>query len=161
MRIFRKTLFDCLRFLGLHRLLRRNEVYAICLHRVSDDSAPGYPPMKTEMFSKLMEYVNQNFEVISLKEINDVKPKSSSKKKLLITFDDGYLDFKTNALPILNKYNFPVTVNLITDVLKNGDSHWTQKLSSIIENIEQQALQKYLKEQYDFEIKNTHSRSTF
>lgn len=157
MRIFRKTLFDCLRFLGLHRLLRRNEVYAICLHRVSDDFAPGYPPMKTEMFSKLMEYVNQNFEVISLKEINDVKPKSSSKKKLLITFDDGYLDFKTNALPILNKYNFPVTVNLITDVLKNGDSHWTQKLSSIVENIEQQALQKYLKEQYDFEIKNTHS----
>lgn len=157
MRIFRKTLFDFLRFIGLHRVLRRNDVYAICLHRVSDDFAPGYPPMKTEMFSKLMEYVNQNFEVISLNEINNVKPKSSKKKKLLITFDDGYLDFKTNALPILNKYNFPVTVNLITDVLKNGDSHWTQKLSSIVENIEQKALLRYLKEEYDVEIKNTHS----
>ena len=157
MRIFRKKLFDCLRFIGLHRILVNNDVYAICLHRVSDDFAPGYPPMKTEMFSKLMEYINQNFEVISLSEINNLTPKPSRRKKLFITFDDGYLDFKTNALPIINKYNFPVTVNLITDVLKNGDAHWTQKLSSIVENIEQKAILKYLKKEYDLEIRNSHS----
>lgn len=38
------------------------------------------------------------------------------KKAVALTFDDAYLDFKINALPILEKYNVPVTVFVPTDL---------------------------------------------
>ncbi len=39
------------------------------------------------------------------------------KNAVALTFDDAYLDFKTNALPILEKYNVPATVFVPTALL--------------------------------------------
>lgn len=39
------------------------------------------------------------------------------KKKLVITFDDGYQDFVTNALPILHEHRATATVFLVTGML--------------------------------------------
>jgi len=159
MQIFRKTIFNFLLRSGIYKLfLKKNEFYILCLHRISNEFSPGYPPMKIDMFSQIMDYINSNFEVISFNQLDEINSTYSTKtKKLIITFDDGYLDFKTNALPILNKYNFPVTVNLITDVLDNGEAHWTQKLSSIVEKVETKLLIEYFKDEYQFKIINSNS----
>ena len=46
---------------------------------------------------------------------------------IVITFDDGYLDNYTTAYPILQKYQFPATIYVITDSVKR-DNHmkWPQ-----------------------------------
>jgi peptidoglycan/xylan/chitin deacetylase (PgdA/CDA1 family) len=41
--------------------------------------------------------------------------KSIPKKSVAITFDDGYADFETAALPLLEKYNVPVTLFIVGD----------------------------------------------
>lgn len=58
--------------------------------------------------------------------------KSGSTDKLIaLTFDDGYENFYTNALPVLKRYKFTATVYAVTDLLgkhnawdtKTGISH--------------------------------------
>lgn len=51
------------------------------------------------------------------------------KNAVALTFDDAYLDFKTNALPILEKYNVPATVFVPTGMpspnpLRSGLMSW-------------------------------------
>ena len=56
-------------------------------------------------------------------------------KYLVLTFDDGYQDFYTEAFPVLQSYNYPATVFLPTGLINNrkglkGKSHlnWNQIL---------------------------------
>lgn len=41
-------------------------------------------------------------------------------RELLITFDDGDSSFETKAIPILEKYRFPVTMFIISDKIQTG-----------------------------------------
>lgn len=47
------------------------------------------------------------------------------RKKVVLTFDDGYQDFVTNALPILLDCGTPATVFLVTDML-GGRASWRE-----------------------------------
>ena len=51
----------------------------------------------------------------------------------MITFDDGFSDFKEFALPILIKHNVPVSLHVVTKVAETGETFWTQKLNKIVE----------------------------
>ncbi|MFA5147171.1 MAG: polysaccharide deacetylase family protein [Candidatus Omnitrophota bacterium] len=45
--------------------------------------------------------------------------KTMPPRAVVITFDDGYRDNYTNAFPVLKKYNFPATVFLTADFLRD------------------------------------------
>ena len=58
-----------------------------------------------EIFENQIKYLANNFNIIDPFELMDIeKLKSTKEKKVLITFDDGYMDNLENALPILKKY---------------------------------------------------------
>ncbi|WP_299122853.1 polysaccharide deacetylase family protein [uncultured Winogradskyella sp.] len=64
-------------------------------------------------FEKFCEYlVKNNFETTFLDKWyeNKSKPNSNSKKQVVITFDDGYLDNWVYAYPILKKYDLKGTI---------------------------------------------------
>lgn len=42
-------------------------------------------------------------------------------KYVVLSFDDGRKNFFTNALPILQKYKLPATLNIISDFMEKGD----------------------------------------
>ncbi len=70
-----------------------------------------------------MEYLhNEKYEVISLSEVQGVVNSSAGSrgKKIVITFDDGFADFESDAFPVLSKYGFTATVFLPTAYI--GDS---------------------------------------
>jgi peptidoglycan/xylan/chitin deacetylase (PgdA/CDA1 family) len=52
-------------------------------------------------------------------------------KAVILTFDDGYLDFYNNAFPILSKYSFSAYNFIVTDFV-NRINVWDQKLSEEI-----------------------------
>jgi peptidoglycan/xylan/chitin deacetylase (PgdA/CDA1 family) len=50
-------------------------------------------------------------------------------RAILITFDDGYLDFLTYAWPLLKRYGFTATVFLVAGEI-GGKNHWDHRLDS-------------------------------
>jgi peptidoglycan/xylan/chitin deacetylase (PgdA/CDA1 family) len=67
-----------------------------------------------------MKYLyNLGYNTITLDEVVNCFKSNEKllKKKIAITFDDGYLDNYTNALPILQEYNFSATIFVISNFL--------------------------------------------
>lgn len=102
-----------------------------CLHRISDEYSPAYPPIPVKVFDRICSFINRNYFVIPLDELENNF--YSKKKRAIVTFDDAYLDFYENALPLLIKYKIPAVQHVITNCAQTGDSFWTQKLNKIIE----------------------------
>lgn len=64
-------------------------------------------------FEKQIKYFQKKFTILPIEEIIKKKTKS---KTIGLTFDDGYLNNLTNALPILESLNAPATVFVTTQM---------------------------------------------
>jgi peptidoglycan/xylan/chitin deacetylase (PgdA/CDA1 family) len=65
-----------------------------------------------EQFEKQLMYFKKHFEIVSVSALCEMKLKSINLKKhtIALTFDDGYLNNISNALPLLKKYQVPATL---------------------------------------------------
>lgn len=117
-------------------------------HSISNEKEKGHPYFwintSPKRFKEHMKFLKENnYKIISLSEavkiideqkLEDKKIKLNnnfynsetiniSKKTVVLTFDDGYKDFYTEAFPILQKYNFTSTVFIPTGFInKEGKS---------------------------------------
>jgi peptidoglycan/xylan/chitin deacetylase (PgdA/CDA1 family) len=67
-----------------------------------------------ENFSNQLKWLKDNgYQSVNLDYL--IRPNSQISKPVILTFDDGYVDAFTNALPILKKYNFTATFYVITN----------------------------------------------
>ena len=83
----------------------------VSYHSINNENCPI--SLNLEEFEKqLVFFKKNNFQSIHFNEI-----KNTSKKKFIITFDDGYKDLITNALPLLKKYNFKATCLIISNLI--------------------------------------------
>lgn len=65
-------------------------------------------------FEKQMLFFKKNYRIIGFNELCGlVDTDKVSKDTLLVTFDDGYMDFYQHAYPILRKHNIPVTLFIV------------------------------------------------
>jgi peptidoglycan/xylan/chitin deacetylase (PgdA/CDA1 family) len=73
-------------------------------------------------FEGQMLFIKENYEVISLEDLNkiDCNSLAGGKIKVILTFDDGYEDNFIYAYPILKKLNLPATVFITTDFVFNN-----------------------------------------
>src|SRR6056297_2982137 len=102
-----------------------------CFHRISNEISPAYPPIPVAVFDKICKFIDKRYLVIPLHEIQ--QSFRSRKPRAVITFDDAYYDFYSEALPVLVKYKLPAVQHVITTCAENGQSFWTQQLNKIIE----------------------------
>jgi peptidoglycan/xylan/chitin deacetylase (PgdA/CDA1 family)/SAM-dependent methyltransferase len=117
--------------MSLFKSHRKSKITSVSFHRISDEVSPAYPPVPVKVFEKLIKYLDKNYHIISLNDID--KEYNGSKQRLILTFDDAFYDFKENALHILKKYDLPSVLNAIPSCLDTGETFWTQKLNKIIE----------------------------
>jgi peptidoglycan/xylan/chitin deacetylase (PgdA/CDA1 family) len=86
------------------------------------------------MFERQMAYLKSNFNIISLghyvfarRSGHDIRSPS-----VIVTFDDGYKDFLTDAYPILVKYGIPATLFVTSEYVGGNLLYWWDEISSYI-----------------------------
>jgi peptidoglycan/xylan/chitin deacetylase (PgdA/CDA1 family) len=91
-------------------------------HRVPAEADPLLPDEPcASVFDWQMAAIAANFHVLGLEEaIERLKNGSLPRRALCITFDDGYADNATVALPILLKHRLVATFFITTGVLDGG-----------------------------------------
>jgi peptidoglycan/xylan/chitin deacetylase (PgdA/CDA1 family) len=112
----------------------KEEVCVVGLHRILSEeqerhtnSLPGIV-MRERTFAELLEYLERHFTVVSLDAFLDGRHEADSKPRCLLTFDDGWRDNFTTALPWLKKFALPAVIFAVTDLLGSADTFWVERL---------------------------------
>jgi peptidoglycan/xylan/chitin deacetylase (PgdA/CDA1 family) len=75
--------------------------------------------VSVERFRRDILYLTENFEIVDLPAI--LTHNTSNKKRIAITFDDGFSNFYSNAYPFLKKFDIPVTVFVNPSFIEDSD----------------------------------------
>lgn len=92
-------------------------------HGVDDnpDSLVEAESINKNNFIKQIDYLNKNFEIISIQEFYfRLKNNAFKGTEIVLTFDDGYKNNLKVLAPILKKRNLPFTVFITTNNITNG-----------------------------------------
>ena len=110
---------------------KRNKKWLTILtyHSIGNEIEPD-ETVTPEEFEKQLQYIKDNYKVISLQDAveylqTDIKKLSDS---IVITFDDGYSDNYHNAYPLLKKHSFPATIFLISDLINDKGGRYLSLL---------------------------------
>jgi len=131
--MIRKLLFFILYNAGFPAIMRRKmvndkEIAVLLFHRISDSSDLLWPAMPIKSFEKLLLKIKAKSEIISFSDLTTVKS-YPSKPLIILSFDDGYVDFYEHAMPILTSLNMKANHNICPGLIDLKTIPWTQILS--------------------------------
>jgi peptidoglycan/xylan/chitin deacetylase (PgdA/CDA1 family) len=113
--------------------MRRRRHITLIFHRILpalDPMSPSEPD--TAWFDELIGYLVRRFEIIPLREaLERAAARTLDGRTLSITFDDGYADNFTQALPVLERHGAPATFFVASSYI-DGGRMWND---SIIETL--------------------------
>lgn len=102
-------------------------------HRVSPETEAMWPPMKPELFTRIIKQLVRDFTVVPLEHyLNDPKSVVTKKKMATVLFDDGYKDNIEYAAPILKELNCPASFYVVTDCINKNIPTWTYILDNFL-----------------------------
>lgn len=100
----------------------RQQLCILIYHRVLPKPDPLRPgDVTANIFDAQVGYLSRHFNVMPLREaVVHLKNNTLPRRACCITFDDGYADNLTVALPILEKYQLTATVFVATGYIDGG-----------------------------------------
>lgn len=114
-------------FDAAHRSVWRDQrLLILCYHGIADGDESQWNGdlfLSAEVFASRMESLKRHHcSVLSLDEaIDNLYSGELPKRAVAITFDDGFANFHSNALPVLKKYGFPAALYLSTYYSEHAD----------------------------------------
>lgn len=116
-------------FLGtLRRPRRESQIPILMYHGIRNELGKRHPYFETNtsafVFERHMQLLRQeNYRGIHLTEaVQTLQTGDAMKKVVAITFDDGYCNFYTRALPLLEEYGFTATVFVASGLVGRQDT---------------------------------------
>lgn len=113
----------------------RDTIPVLTVHGVADtaendDWTPSWGRVSSHQLDAVMAVLSRHFEFVSVDEMVDM---ISGKKPLrpgcmAITFDDGYENNLSVALPVLERYGAPLNVFISTRMLTEREPYWIDRL---------------------------------
>ena len=129
----KRFIFNALRFLcvsALFRHLYRNRVLVLMYHGVipdNDSHADGdWLQVRASEFLAQMTYLADHYEVCGFSRA--LTNSSSTRPLAIVTFDDGYANNCSTALPILAKLGLPATIFVTTAMVNTHRLFWWDRL---------------------------------
>src|SRR5713101_1852063 len=110
----------------------KKKVPILMYHSISEHAAPRFKPFAVSptLFVEHMAYLHQHaYTPITVTQLINTRSKGSSalpEQPVVLTFDDGFADFYTEALPVLQRYGFVATL-YVTTAFVNATSRWLQQ----------------------------------
>lgn len=126
----RKLLFFIVRLTGLplffREILQRNKVSILLFHDISKETA-----------EQTFAYLSKKYNIIHLNDFIGAIDKNNNEnippKALIITFDDGHIR-NYELLPVIEKYNIPVTIFLCASIINTNRHFWCNFKNQSIDN---------------------------
>lgn len=132
-------LLDYSKFLDLMKLINRKELIVMNYHRVYDEVLDtefdrGVFGLSAQEFEKQIKWLKKNTHIISEEElISHIESgKPFSKRCVMITFDDGYIDNYELAYPILSSSKVPATFFIPTEAIEKRRVGWWDLISYFV-----------------------------
>jgi peptidoglycan/xylan/chitin deacetylase (PgdA/CDA1 family) len=99
-------------------------------HRIAE---PNLDPwglcVSPRHFEAHLQAIKKYFHPLSMQElVKHLQRGKVPNRSIVITFDDGYADNLLNAKPVLERYDIPATIYLVTEALVEGRHLWWDDL---------------------------------
>ena len=117
-------------FLNIHRFLLNglksistagSPTFVLTYHHILDtDFDPLKLAVNLKNFEEQLIYLKNNFEIKSALS----RPEENTRPAIILTFDDGYTNHLTNALPLLEKYQIPATFFITSNFIGEKYYYW-------------------------------------
>lgn len=133
---------DLIRYSKLHKLFKPSYSgigHVLMFHRVSNENNSilnKYLQVTPEYLETVLKYfISSNIDIVTLDECyNRIVSKNKVKRFVAFTFDDGYADNLTHALPVFEKYNAPFALFLATGYPDHKIILWWYLLENLVLN---------------------------
>ena len=138
--ISRQLIFPMAMSLKVDRLIRYlsgNSLLNVMYHGVTLNNTQNFSPRHViaSDFEKEIVYFKKNFDIISVDEAFQRTRNDDCfrRKTITISFDDGFANNLSTALPILEKYNVPVTFFVSSICAENDGSRvlWPEFVAAL------------------------------
>jgi peptidoglycan/xylan/chitin deacetylase (PgdA/CDA1 family) len=109
--------------------MRRNGTLILCYHRVAEGvEDPFHLCVGPGNFAAHLEEMSRSREPSTLADVSV----PSRRPRVVVTFDDGYRDNLTNALPIAESKGVPITFFVTSGILGNHNGFWWDRLGTLL-----------------------------
>ena len=100
----------------------------LCYHRIFEpERDPHLLSVSRENFRQQLHAIKQMAQPARLDQLSEKK----TRRAVVITFDDGYLDNLENALPLLREANLPATIYIATGYVGTDREFWWDDLERL------------------------------
>lgn len=159
----KRIIYGLLWYIGVFHLMRyinRKKVTILMLHGVAGmhpDSGwqPLWPRLSPHVLDQVLGELGRYYNFVSLEDavamISGARPVIDN--ALVLTFDDGYRNNLTEALPVLKKHQAPGTFFVSTGFVGTRKAYWIDRLDYALQKAPDSA--RYIKEgRYEFDLRN-------
>lgn len=103
-------------------------------HRIADlPENPNSLAVATKHFAEHMKHIRRSCHPMRLLDLVVAMQRNSiPKRSVVVTFDDGYVDNLTQALPILTSLQIPATVFVVGGQIDSRDGFWWDRVAGVL-----------------------------
>ena len=130
----RTALYRCGALGGWHHWRNRHALTVLMFHRVLPADDPAFALAEREFtftldgFRRTLDFVQRHYSVVSLSDLQAARLGRAAlpPNPVLITFDDGWRDTLTHAVPELARRGLPAVLFLASEVVALDNPRWWQ-----------------------------------
>lgn len=113
----------------------RNSGAILCYHGVTAAPMPiqMWTQMNAQLFEQHLAYLSKNHECIGLVELIDrLEGDGPVGRPVVITFDDGFENNVSVAVPLLERYRLPATIFVTAGLVGSRELIWSDEVATLV-----------------------------